>query len=355
MSDSFLTEVTSLEIKVREYLKQPYFSQKTNYGLIRDGYHLYSNESSKLIRPLVLFFACGLVGGNPNSVISAAAAVELFHTWTLIHDDIIDNDGLIKSGKNGHIFLKDFFVSKDIGKNKSAQFGKNVSMLVGDIQHSIAVSMLTRLYNDNEHEPALVLKLIHDLEYNTLSDFIDGKCSDIILSQKNMEEVEFEDIMKIIVGKNAVLLEFCAYAGAMLGLDILDNDHYQVKALSKFGYHLGIAFQLRNDINGLCKGIKEIGKPKKLDFKKKKKTFVFWYAFNKANPAQKVYINQCLQKKSPNLSEIKNITDLLIDLGGVKYTEDMLKKHIEFAKAELDKLPSNLYREHLMHLTSTLM
>lgn len=354
MPDSFLTDTKSLEAKIREYLRQPYFSHKANPELIREGFLLYPSRSSKLIRPLILCCACGAVGGNPNSVIPAAAAVELFHTWTLMHDDIIDNDDLRRGGKSAHVFFRDIFASQGISGNEATQLGKNLSMLVGDLQHSMAISMLTRLYTDNEHEPALVLKVIHYLEHTTLPALIEGESIDIILSKKKIEEVEFEDILQMITGKTASLIEFSAYSGALLGLDVLDNDHPHLKALSNFGHHLGVAFQLRDDINGLCKDTKDIGKPKSSDIKERKKTFPLWYAFNKADGKQKEVINQLLQKKVLNTADIKKITDLLIALGGINYTEDLLKKHVEFALLELDKLPNTVYKEYLKHFTSKL-
>jgi geranylgeranyl diphosphate synthase, type I len=346
MPDLFLTETKKIQEQISQYLRQPYFSQKANPEIIREGFLLYPSRESKLIRPLILCFCCGAVGGNIDSVIPAAASVELFHTWTIMHDDIIDSDELRRGGKSAHIYFRDYFRKID-SNNLKAALGNNLSMLSGDLQHSIAISMLTRLYTDYEHNPSLVLKLINELEYNTLPELIEGEVEDILLSQKNIDEVTFEDILKMVSGKTASLLSYSAYAGAVLGLDALDEDHHQVKVLSRFGHHLGIAFQLRDDLNGLLKSDREIGKPQGSDIKEKKKTFILWYAFNAADNDQKKIIINLLQKKSLNKTDIKILTNLLIELGGVRYTEDLLKKHIEFAFLELNSLPSSRYRDYL--------
>jgi len=346
-TEKFTEELKAINAKIKEYISSQSCMSKFKPEDIRDGVYLYLLRSAKSLRPGILSFSCGAVGGNPDSVLPAAAAVEVFHNWTLVHDDIIDNDSLRRGGDTVHVHFQKLAQGRGYSKADAEEYGRNLAILVGDIQHSFAISLFTKLYSEHEFEPALIIKLIDMMELEMNIELVEGETIDVQLSKKPILDITEDDIISMSAGKTGALYSFSAKAGAMLGLETIDENNPQIKSLSKFAYNCGVAFQLQDDILGITGSEEKIGKPYGSDIKEGKRTTIVWFAYNNATAAQKKTILGNLGKRSLERSEIDKMVRLLTDLGGIKHTFELAKKHIDLALLELNNIADSIYKDLL--------
>ncbi|HLA44731.1 MAG TPA: polyprenyl synthetase family protein, partial [Aggregatilineales bacterium] len=131
---------------------------------LRDAVYSYLKAGGKSLRPAVLLFSCGAVGGDENLAIPAAAAVELYHTWTLVHDDIIDRDEKRRGKPTVHAEFRDRGTNEFSFSDSQAQhYGLAIAILAGDMQQGWCTALLTNLSREGNVPPELTLNLVYDL------------------------------------------------------------------------------------------------------------------------------------------------------------------------------------------------
>src|SRR4051794_33981543 len=127
---------------------------------IHEAIHSYIKRRGKALRPQVLLLACGAAGGDEGTAIPAAAAVEVFHTWTLVHDDIIDRDDTRRGNPTVHAHYREHGLAEHgLDTATASHYGQAVAILAGDTQQSWAFSLLVAL-RERGVDPGLVLELI---------------------------------------------------------------------------------------------------------------------------------------------------------------------------------------------------
>ncbi len=201
---------------------------------------LYSLEAGgKRIRPLLLFATLASFGENPNKGLKTAAAIEMIHTYSLIHDDLpsMDNDDLRRGNPTNH-----------------KVFGDAMAILAGDALLTYSFQLISE--TDNEHANAETkLLLINELSKAAGAEgMVGGQVADILGEDR---EVTLEDLEYIHVHKTGKLLSCSVVSGAILS----GAKEETIKILSDFAYHLGLAFQIRDDILDLEGTEEVIGKP----------------------------------------------------------------------------------------------
>jgi geranylgeranyl diphosphate synthase, type II len=213
---------------------------------------LYSLEAGgKRIRPLLLFAVIDSFGKNPNDGLDAAAAIEMVHTYSLIHDDLpsMDDDDLRRGKPTNH-----------------KVFGEATAILAGDALLTLSFNMLAEL--PEESVPVNVkLWLIKGLsKASGAAGMVGGQVADM---EGEGRQLTLEQLEYIHINKTGKLLEYSIIAGA----EIAGATEVQKNLLSKFAYHIGLAFQIRDDILDLEGTEEMIGKPVGSDTENDKSTY----------------------------------------------------------------------------------
>jgi geranylgeranyl diphosphate synthase type I len=347
--DVLIRELLTRKEKVYDYLNSSRFRRMFSPDHIHDSVYSYLKHGGKALRPSVLLFACGAVGGNENYMIPAAAAVEIFHTWTIVHDDIIDRDNKRRGGPTVHEeFRKRSMAELGYDEADAKHYGISIAILAGDMQQGWAVSMLSELALNDGINPRLILYLIGDFEMRVQGELIEGQVMDIQYSKIPIEDLNDDQIMKVMWKKTGVLYEFSGKAGAMLGLNTLDSKHPYVDAISTFTGKCGTAFQLQDDILGIVGDEAKLGKPVGSDIKEGKRTIILSHAFKNASEDQKNKLSSVMGDQKATESDIKEAKNLLMGLEGIEYTKKLARSYIEDALPHLDIIPQSKYKDLLL-------
>lgn len=317
---------------------------------IKEAMCHYFLSSGKMLRPGVLLFSCSAVGGDEQLAWPAAAAIEVFHTWTLVHDDIIDRDNK-RRGKDTvhHKYFKKSLNNKEFGfaQEQAKHYGVCVGILVGDAQHGWSISLLTELSRESKIDPSVTLFLIRELDSFVLNTLVAGEMLDIIYSRNSFESLNESSIIDMLWRKTGALYEFAGKAGAMIGLNIPEPNHPYVKAISSFTSKCGTAFQLQDDILGIVGDEKKLGKSIGSDIREGKKTIIVYHALKNASESQRQRLRSILGSESATQTDIEEIVELLKKLGGIEKAERMAEAYIRDAQKTIDVIPESDYKNLL--------
>lgn len=340
-----MNALSARERLVTDYFLQPRFREWFKPEDLREAVFAYLVRGAKRLRPAVLLWSCGAVGGNEQSALPAAAGVELFHTWTLVHDDLIDNDDLRRGGPTVHK-LGESFASSNLGYDdeRSLEYGRDLAVLTGDSQHGWTISLFCECARERGVDARVMLDIIYHLESYVVNKLIEGETLDVQYSRTPIDVLTKEDIVFMLWMKTGVLYEFAARAGAMIGLNCSDENHPYVAALSRFASQCGTAFQLQDDILGLMGKEKQLGKPIGSDVREGKKTTIVFFALQSATPEQRKFLLSVLGDRDASDEDVGKATDLMVSLGAVQKTADLALEHIHRALPELEALPESEYK-----------
>lgn len=263
----------------------------------------------KRIRPALVLLACDMFAGAVESAMMPALAIEVFHNFTLLHDDIMDQSELRRGHPTVHI-----------------KYNENVAILSGDVMSILA----NRLMNQS---PPVVLHTVQDIFTRTAMQVCEGQQYDM-----NFEEylsVSEEDYLNMIELKTAVLIAASLKIGAILG----GASEKDAEDLYEFGRNLGIAFQLQDDLLDTYGETEKIGKKRGTDIVDNKKTFLMIHALEKASPDQKEKLCGWLGSKDFDPEEkIKAVTGIFDKLNIRELTREKIMDYYNAALASLEHL-----------------
>ncbi len=345
---NLMQELSARERLVSQYFDQPRFKDWFKPADLREAVFAYLHRGAKRLRPAVLLWSCGAVGGDEELALPAAAGVEMFHTWTLVHDDLIDNDDLRRGGPTVHKLAEEFALKNlDYSPRRAVEYGRNIAVLTGDSQHGWTTSLFCECATQRGVDARVMIDIIYHLESYVVNTLIEGETLDVQYSRTPIEQLSKDDIVYMLWMKTGVLYEFSARAGAMIGLGSSDADHPYVKALSKFASQCGTAFQLQDDILGLLGKEVQLGKPVGSDVREGKKTMVVYFALQAASAEQRKFLLSVLGDRDASEEDVQAATELMVSLGGIQKTTDLALEHINRALPELDGIPGSSYKSLL--------
>ena len=348
--DLLLESLRNRRNKVHEYLssKAEDYLRYCSVQHLREATNSYIRDGGKFLRAEVLLFSCGAVGGREDFALPAAAAVEVFHNWTLVHDDIIDQDDRRRGKPTVHEEFRQKAVEAwGLNHPEAKHYGQSVGILAGDILQGWVVSLLCELYQEQEVDPDVVLYLMNDLNLRIRSVLIDGEMMDVQYPQIPVEDLEEEAILRMLWEKTGVLYEFAGKAGAMIGLNLCDPAHPLVDALASFTGKCGIAFQLQDDVLGIVGDERLLGKPVGSDIREGKRTLINYYALKNAGERERETLTRVFGNKQATPEDIQEARALLYELGGLKYCTNLAKSYLREALVLLDGIPDTPYKELL--------
>ena len=219
----------------------------------------YIIRRAKRLRPSILLLAAGCFGGPgaEQAAFPAAVGVELFHTWTLVHDDIIDHDAQRRGGPTVQKLIQDVALrEKEITDSAQAEdYAHSVAILTGDIQHGWAVDMFVEVVRRApDVDPKVILQIIGYLEGVVLPHLIGGETLDVqfgLMPLGQLFGLSEREIVDMLWMKTGALYEFAGMAGVMIGKNTDDINDAHVQRMKRFAGNCGIAFQLQDDILGI--------------------------------------------------------------------------------------------------------
>lgn len=342
-------ELSAIEEKVSAYILE----SVNDGGIIKPPFLEecvlnYVSRPGKKMRPAVLYMACEAVGGSGDNALAACAAVEIFHTWTLVHDDVIDDDDTRRGMSTVHKFAARYAESSlQLRPEVARKYGTDVAMLTGDIQHGWAISFLSSKLPKGKVAPAVVLSLITELQTHVLRTLVEGEMLDVDFGLiKTAEDLSDEMILDMLWKKTGVLYEFSGKAGAMVGQNT-DVETVEVLALKQFCSLCGTAFQVVDDILGLVGSEAELGKPIGSDLREGKKTLLVREALRNANSVERATLLDVLGNRSATEEEIQQVTSMIVNLGGVEKARSVADSYVQAALPNLNRLPNTRSRDLL--------
>ena len=268
-------------------------------------------SGGKRLRPQLALIACAIFGGKQEEVLPAALALEIFHNFTLIHDDVMDRAEVRRGRPTVHVKWND-----------------NTAILSGD-------QMLIEAYNKLCHVPADKLPQVLRWFNEMATGICEGQQYDVDFEQAG--HVAIEDYMKMIELKTSVLLANALRTGAY----IAGADNAAIEALYQYGIHIGLAFQIQDDILDVYGDPKTFGKAIGGDICCNKKTILLLTALETADPASKTELQQWLSVSDRNKEKIAAVTDIYNRLSVRAAAEAVMEKHTAQALAQLNQLPQN--------------
>ena len=286
------------------------------------------DSGGKRLRPLITLFVSDLFTGNISNALPASAALEIFHNFTLAHDDIMDNS-LMRRGK----------------KTINSKWDDNTAILSGDVMLIISYEILNK-YDDSKY-------LLLSKQLTETSRLVcEGQQNDMDFSiEKNISE---DDYFKMIENKTAVLIG-CSF---MFGAIVSELNSKEINALYEVGKNLGLAFQLEDDLLDCFGDESKFGKKIGGDIIQKKKTLLFIHTVSKLNNDKRLeFENIFFSDNTDESVKISLIKKYYKDSGAVNYLNKKVKEYSEHAKKIINqmqiddnkKLSLNKFSEQLLN------
>jgi len=318
--------MTSEEIMqpVREDLKEfeTYLGQtmKSEIPLLDKVTHYLVKRKGKQVRPIFVFLSCRLFQPVNQKALDAAALVELLHTATLVHDDVVDD----ANERRGYFSLNALW------KNK-------IAVLVGD--YMLSRILLLSLEKNNTDLLEIIARSVREMSEGELLQIEKARKLDIT------EEVYFEVIRK----KTASLISTCCEAGCLASGEVEQRER-----LRKFGELVGLAFQIKDDIFDYGSS-SEIGKPTGNDIREQKLTLPMIYTLDHASTTEQRELRYIIKNRYNEEKYIRRAMELVIQNGGLTYAQQRMVSLGEEAKKMLEPLENNEAKTALIGLVDYTM
>lgn len=294
----------------------------------------YFASPGKGLRPALLLSCCEAAGGAWQPATAAAAAVEMYHTWTLLHDDVIDHDSLRRGRETGHV------LGARLGREQwglvatggADDYGQCLAILAGDILQGRVVRLFSTLTGCR---PVVALALLERLSGKLNQELLAGEQIDVDLSCRSWDAISAEEILEMMRLKTGALLAFCAETGVALGSDTPPADSPLALALGRFATQCGIAFQLQDDILGIIGNQRLLGKNVGSDLREGKRTWLMQVARQRVTASERAVLDQVLGNRSAGEAETAAAIAVVASCGAVEATAALAEEHVSAAMAIL--------------------
>jgi octaprenyl-diphosphate synthase len=304
-----------IAVEMKSFEKKFKDSMKTNVMLLDQITKYIVHRKGKQIRPMFVFLTAGTVGQIQDSTYRGAALIELVHTASLVHDDVVDDSN----------YRRGFFSINALWKNK-------IAVLVGDFLLTKALDLSIK--NKDYDLMGIVNNAVKEMSEGELLQIEKARKLDIT------EDIYFE----VIRQKTASLIASCCAVGAAsTGADEASTEKARL-----LGEKIGMAFQIKDDLFDF--GDEEIGKPTGIDIKEKKMTLPLIYALNQSSWLTKRKIINLIKNESNKPAKVAEVIQFVKKSGGIEYTQKIMQTYVDEAFEILDFYPKSEYRDSLKNL-----
>ncbi len=255
----------------------------------------------KRLRPVLALLICDIYNGDVTKAMDAATAIEVFHNFTLIHDDIMDSASIRRGKTTVH-----------------KKWDVNTGILSGD-------AMMIMAYQCLENYEPIIYKKLNILFSKTALEVCEGQQFDIDFETK--KEVSIAEYIKMITYKTSVLVAAAMKMGAILA----EVSEKESNKIYEFGLNLGIAFQLQDDYLDTFGDVATFGKKIGGDINENKKTFLFLKALEKCSSDDKTQLLNWYKSEEPSNLKVKEVTEIFIKNNISEITKNEIKKYTDIA------------------------
>lgn len=290
-------------------------SMKTRVLLLDKIMGYIVKRKGKQMRPMFVFLSAGLCGKINESTFRGASLIELLHTATLVHDDVVDEAN----------YRRGFFSVNALWKNK-------IAVLVGDFL--LSRGLMLSVENKDFNLLSIVTDAVREMSEGELLQIEKSRRLDIT------EEVYYEIIRK----KTASLIASCCSVGASSS----GSSEEVVGKMREFGEKIGMAFQIKDDLFDY--GELEIGKPVGIDIKEKKMTLPLIYALSQSGWLEKRRVISIVKNESEKPKKVKEVIEFVKRSGGIEYANAAMNKFHQDALQLLNDFPESSYKKSLIQL-----
>ncbi len=304
-----VAEMEIFEDKFRSAMRSriPLLDRITHYIVRRKG---------KQMRPMFVFLVAKMLGDVEERTYRAASLIELIHTATLVHDDVVDDSNMRRG----------FFSINALWKNK-------IAVLVGD--YLLSKSLLMAV-DHNDHD---LLKVVS----RSIREMSEGELLQIEKARRlDITEEVYYDIIRM---KTATLIASCCEGGARS----VHVSEEEAKNMHRFGEYIGMAFQIKDDLFDYQQ-TNIIGKPVGIDIQERKMTLPLIYAINHANEKDKKWLIQSIKKHNKNKKRVQEVIAFVKKSGGIEYTIQKMKAYQNKALQIISKYPDSPAKESLIEM-----
>ncbi len=297
------------------------FSQSmiSKVALLNKITHYIVNRKGKQMRPMFVFLVAKMVSkGTVNErTYRGASVIELIHTATLVHDDVVDDSDRRRG----------FFSINALWKNK-------IAVLVGD--YLLSKGLLLSIDNGDFDLLKIISVAVREMSEGELLQIEKARKLDIT------EDIYYE----IIRQKTATLIAACCSLGACA----VNGTEVEVEKMRKFGELIGMAFQIKDDLFDY--GTAKIGKPTGIDIKEQKMTLPLIYALNNSSPKEKAWVINSIKKHNKNSKRVKEVISFVKEKGGLEYAVNKMISYQKEALILLNEYPESPYKSSLITMVN---
>jgi octaprenyl-diphosphate synthase len=304
--------------EIKEFEKHFRSSIQSNIRILDIITRYILRRKGKQIRPTFVLLTSSMLGGIKESTFTAATLIELLHTASLVHDDVVDES----------YERRGFFSLNALWKSK-------IAVLVGDflLAKGLLVSVERKEYD--------MLELVSE----AVRDMSEGELLQLRKSRKL--DITMDEYFEVIGKKTAALIAACTATGARAVVE----DKEVIEKMKDFGLNVGIAFQIKDDLFDYQKS-GNIGKPKGNDIQEKKMTLPLIYALSNSPGSEKSRIRRIIRRKTKKSEDINTVYSFIEKYGGFEYAEKRMFEYRDSAIEILDGFPDNTSREALRELVN---
>jgi len=309
------SHLSQVEIIIEKELSN---EDPNTYGMLPS----FIKRGGKRIRPLLLLASCGAVGGKYEYAIQPSVILELFHNFTLIHDDIEDNSQFRRGEPTIHI-----------------SHGLPIALNSGDALYTFLWKKLVSL----DMKPSKLIKL-QKLYANSFKSVVDGQGTELFWIKSGKFDVTKDEYLAMIDGKTSSLIRLACETGTLVG----NASKSMQKALGIYGEKIGAAFQIQDDILNLVGNFETYKKEIGGDITEGKRTLMVVHCLGKANYQDKSRLISILSSHSSKKEDISEAISIIKKYGSIDYAKSYAEKLVQEAKKKVSKLPDSADKNVLL-------
>lgn len=316
------SEMKDFAALVDKYLLENISGETKN---IWDAARHYVYGGGKRIRPYLVMKSFELVNGgisDQQQIVSIASALESVHTFTLIHDDVIDGDEIRRGKPAVHV-----------------KWDIPTAILSGDLLFAISL----RMVQNSSFDADIKNSIMSDIS-KVIIELCEGQMLDVDFEKR--DNVKPDEYIRMIYLKTAALFRTSLATGAVAAKAPIE----QLEAVSSYGENIGLAFQLVDDILGICGETGKLGKTVGSDIKRGKKTYILLSAMEILKGERLTEFESLMSIKVKSQNEIEKITKIIIDCGAVDKAEKLSSQYVKNAVESLKIFPDYDAKQGLIEL-----
>ena len=302
-------------VEMELFEKKFYESMSSKVALLNRITYYIVNRKGKQMRPMFVFLTAKMISGGTveERTYRGACVIELIHTATLVHDDVVDDSNRRRG----------FFSINALWKNK-------IAVLVGD--YLLSKGLLLSIDNGDFDLLRIISVAVREMSEGELLQIEKARRLDI------SEAIYYE----IIRQKTATLIAACC----ALGAKSVSDDEVQVETMRKFGELIGMAFQIKDDLFDYTD--EAIGKPTGIDIKEQKMTLPLIYALNNCSSKEKSWCINSIKNHNKDKKRVKEVIQFVKDKNGLTYAEQKMEQFQQEALALIQDFPNSTYKDSLI-------